>query len=301
MKKIVILENNGGRLANQLWQYANLYAYALEKDFLLKNYAFFRYAKYFAEGASAQERLTTINRTERIIPWKKIIYLIMAAAGKLIYGRRVITSAEAFYLPPSLNTNPQQQAILGRLENAKKTYYFCNWGFRNPAGLLKYHAAIVKQFQPLDIFNRAIQEFISGLRKKYKILVGVHIRQEDYLTWNGGIYYFSCSEVRRILDSFLAAQPRPQDIIFIICSDGKIEADAFTGLTYVTGLNQDILDLYTLAATDLLISSTSTYGQWAAYYGQINNINFQKKDIDWQNCFVYQASNNPWLNYEHHE
>jgi hypothetical protein len=47
MNTIVILDGKEGRLANQLWLYASVYGYCLEKKYACKNYSFFKYNKYF--------------------------------------------------------------------------------------------------------------------------------------------------------------------------------------------------------------------------------------------------------------
>ncbi len=296
MKKIIILENNKGRLANQLWQYSNIYAYALEKNLILKNYAFFQYKKYFQNNNDLSVKIKSSPQSKKIIKLKKNIYSILPKIIKIIFKNQVVFSNKQFYLPPSKNYNILQQSILQNIENSKNPHFFCDWRFNNPTGLIKYHSKIVKKFTPMPIINKEIQGFISQLRKQYKILIGVHIRQEDYVTWNNGIYFFTCQEVRKILNSFLAKQLNQNDIMFVICSDGKIEDSAFKGLNYTKGLNEEILDLYTLAKTDLIIGSISTYGQWASYYGLINHINFSKEKINWHDCYKYQPQNNPWLN-----
>src|SRR3989344_2287792 len=40
-KRIIILDHNRGRLANQLWNFMSIYAYCLEKGYALENYSFF--------------------------------------------------------------------------------------------------------------------------------------------------------------------------------------------------------------------------------------------------------------------
>ena len=47
-KKVIILQHNGGRLANQLWPFVSIYAYCLENNFELDNYCFFEYTRYFS-------------------------------------------------------------------------------------------------------------------------------------------------------------------------------------------------------------------------------------------------------------
>src|SRR5574340_526990 len=46
-KNIIILWHNGGELANQLWLFISVYAYALEEGCALENFSFFEYSRYF--------------------------------------------------------------------------------------------------------------------------------------------------------------------------------------------------------------------------------------------------------------
>src|SRR6185436_5554957 len=47
MKKIIIIRTSGNELANQLWNYASIYAYSLEKNLEIFNPSFFEYGEYF--------------------------------------------------------------------------------------------------------------------------------------------------------------------------------------------------------------------------------------------------------------
>jgi hypothetical protein len=66
-----------------------------------------------------------------------------------------------------------------------------------------------------------------------------------------------------------------------LCSDEAIEQDKFVGLNFVLGPGSEITDLYMLAETDMIIGSNSTYGTWAAYYGQIPFYCFSAEKINW--------------------
>jgi len=302
MKKIIILENNGGQLANQLWQYANLYAYALEKNCPLENYAFFRYRPYFNFPEVSQPLVKIIFNKLHLwhhnIKLSKLLYLGLTFGYRSFLKNKILSSQEVFYLEPSRNSVPAQQEVLKRISAADETYYFCGWNFRNPEGLIKYHSALVDYFQLREAYRRPVAEFIGSLRKKYRRLIGVHIRQGDYRTWRDGQYYFSPAAVRTILDGFLKKQARPKEIVFVLCSDEAIDDRVFQGLNYVKGLNKPILDLYTLAATDLIIGSTSTFGQWAAYYGGLEMINFSRDESFWEKYSADRPEPNPWLIYQ---
>ena len=284
MNKIVILENNGGRLANQLWQFANIYAYCLEKNYKIENYNFFMYQEYFNIPTPRNKfvncaffKFFNFHRSKKLA---KSSYAVFCRIVKILFKKRVRDSKEIIFLPPS--SNKLTADCIKDIETAKnKTFYFCDWNFWNPVGLKKYYPEIVKFFRPNDEISNKVDSFIGELRQKHKYLVGVHARQGDYKTFAGGKYYFSFPDVRLILDDFLASQPNKADIVFVICSDGAIDKEALQGLNYVAGPGDFMSDLYSLAKTDLMINSTSTFSQWASYYGQISSIDFSREKIDW--------------------
>lgn len=287
MDKVVILENNGGRLANQLWQFASIYSYCLEKKIVCENYVFFRYNKYF--------NFKILNRFVNLfffdfynwhnnIKLNKILYIIFVKIFKFINKNYVIeTHGKECFLPPSYTDNKTFESLFNKMTaKSGKVLYFCGWEFENPIGLKKYHQEIKNLFTPKAEYLNTPSSLIANLKSKYKLVVGVHIRQGDYSTWNGGKFYFTCAEVRVILDDFLCHYHN-NDVVFVLCSDENIEDNVFFGLNYVKGPGSEIEDLYTLSKTDLIIGSNSTYGLWAAYYGEIPFVVFSKDKMNWSN------------------
>jgi len=47
MKRAIILNNGGGRLADQLWNFISVYAYALVRGYACEDWAGFEYYGYF--------------------------------------------------------------------------------------------------------------------------------------------------------------------------------------------------------------------------------------------------------------
>lgn len=300
MSKIIILENNGGRLANQLWQYAVIYAFCLENGYEVENYAFFRYHNLFNTPAPKNRlvyglffKLYAIHRNIKL---NKILYNLYSfivkkfALSKIFSPNRLVHLTAVDGLQSEL---PETMADLRRSNN--KTLYICGWNFRNPAGLIKYHSKIHEFFKPKQELVADVEATVDELRAKYGKIVGIHVRHGDYAIFENGQYYFSFEDVRKIIDNFLDCQTEPERICFIICSDAEIDTHAFEGLNYLAGFGSPIKDLYALSLTDLIISSTSTFSQWASYYGNINNINFSKEKINWNDCFAQNNKNNPWL------
>lgn len=296
--KIIILENNGGRLANHLWQYAVIYAYCLEEGFEIENYSFFRYQEYFNLPSPNNKiiyflffRLYYFHRNIKI---NKLLYSLFLGIMKLLHNGRVVSPKKIIFLPPSENKDMSTELKIVD-SGIGDNFYFCGWNFRNPDGLKKYHQEICQYFSPKGEVLERVKIFINKLRREAKKIVGIHVRHGDYRIFSGGKYYFSFAEVRITIDDFLASQDHPEDIVFVVCSDDKIDKDALQGLNYREGMGSPMADLYTLAAVDLLISSVSTFSQWASYYGDINNINFSKENINWKDCFMKKNENNPWL------
>lgn len=293
-KKIIILWNNGGRLANQIWSFAYFYAYSLEKDIALENYSFFEYDKYFSFPLN--NRLVKVlffkpfNFFEKSLPSFLRRYNVYVFRGfyrvyvkviKLFRKKQIFFTKQTITLPPSINSSPD---IFKKLEDGKiKSLYVQGWNFSNPVGLKKYHQDVFKFFTPREKYLKPASDYVAGLRKKYDFVVGVYVRHGDYKIWEGGKYYFSFLEVRKILDDYLASRNNinVKKYVFIICSDDKIETEDFDGLPIVNGLNTEIGDLLCLSLADAVIGSNSTYGAWAAYYGNKPFFTFSKDKIDW--------------------
>lgn len=289
MKRIVILENNGGRLANQLWQFVSIYAYCLEMDYKCENYSFFRYNYYF--NFSINNKIVNLlffklYNQKKNIKFFKLIYRFYVKIIKILFPRKIVSDCKSsFSLPPSPNSVQQQRNILDLISRGGiSTWYFSGWLFFNSAGLKKYHQKIVDLFRPKKEFNTQIVSFVKNLRSYNKKLVGVHIRQGDFKIWMEGIYYFSQREIKFFLDEFLSSQNEfsRENTIFVLCSDGNIDKQIFCDFETIKGLGLEIVDLFTLSCMDLIIGSpASSYCAWASYYGNVPMIEFSKDKIDW--------------------
>jgi len=139
----------------------------------------------------------------------------------------------------------------------------------------------VDYFRPKSNIERRVKSFVSTLRNKYKHIVGVHIRQGDYKTWMGGSLYFSQEKIKKQLDKLIIElKYNSNETVFILCSDGQIDGSFFSGLNTVFSIGGVVDDLFTLASTDVIIGSDSTFGAFASYYGNIPFIVFND-NIDW--------------------
>lgn len=302
-KHLIILRHNSGkggngRLANQLWNFMSIYAYARERGYNLENYSFFEYSHYFTIPPIHDPLIRwffflpfpflekKLGHTRATILFRKI-YKLYVIVAKLLHHNTVLDSynspeiAGIFYLAPSQPLKPD----LLKLEQNRniKTLYFNGWLFRNPVGILKYHQEITDYFKPKDRTLQAVAAFIEPLRKQYDHFVGVHIRQGDYKTFKGGRYFVEQARIREIVDEYTREfKKNPQRTCFIITSNGPIKKELFAGLNIAISSLGFIEDLFLLASCDGIIGSDSSFGNFAAYYGNIPHIIFQNGPVDWQ-------------------
>lgn len=290
-KKVVILHADGNELANQLWNYASIYSYTIDKGCKLANPSFFEYGEYFTMPAPSiffkmffflpfknyTKRKTAFRR--RV--WRKIYSWYTKIIIKIFYDQVIsCTNPEnkPFYLPP---TKPSAGKLL-EAENSGRMIYFNGWLFRNPVGLNKYRKDIQKYFRPKDAIMSNVSSQIQGLRSKFKNIVGVHIRQGDYVNWRNGAYFIPQARVREILDEYLEkSNHRSAETCFIITSDGPIYDHLFAGLNISISSGNAVYDLFLLSSTDAILGSNSTFGSFASYYGNIPHIVLTKESIDW--------------------
>lgn len=282
-KQVIILEHNGGRLANQLWNFMSIYAYALERGYECQNYSFFSYHQYF--------RFTIKSSLIRWLFFKPLFkgrnffrrwYGTYVKAIKRRKKEQFIISTDEniYYLPPTVSETVE---LKKSEESTGKEIYFSGWLFRNPVGIARYYKELVNAFRPQKNIEEKVVAFMKEVRSSYRHIVGVHIRQGDYREFEGGKYLVSLERVREIMEEYLAKLgKRLEETCFIIASDEKIEMSQFGQLPVIASTGQMVEDLFMLSGCDVILGSNSTFGAWASYYGNIPLVVLQNETIDWE-------------------
>lgn len=295
MKKVIILQHDGGELANQLWNFTSIYAYCVEKGYKCENWSFFEYAGYFSFSVKnflinnifflPFSRHNKRRSSVKTIFFRKLYKILVFLPVVFFLKRQIFFSNESqggiFYLPPSGFFSER----LKKLENTRKNIFFANVSggvFRNTEGLNKHRKSVVEHFKPNRDVGEKISIFIDRLRNKYKIIVGVHFRQGDYSVFKNGKYSVSERRICEIIDEYINFfKIKKEDICFIIASDGPVNEDSFRNLPVVISKQNAIEDLFILSNCDAIIGSDSTFGHFAAYYGDIPHIVMKNEPIDW--------------------
>lgn len=285
MKKLVILKHGGGELANQLWNYVSIYAYALEKGITVQNPSFFEYHPYFRfiDHEIATTKIFSFwfrdfsgRRSSLRNRFWRFIYALYSKMVASLHPSSLVSSenvkSERAYLPPTKEMEFPN----------KETLYFLGWLFRNPTGLAKWRNSLIGAFAPNEsILNRA-DMLIESLRKTSETVIGLHIRQGDYKIFKDGRYLISQSRVRQIVDEFLSLRDiDPNKATILITSDGPIDQDVFKGLNICISKENAVTDLFLLSKTDAILSSDSSFGAFASWYGNIPHVVMTSDPIDW--------------------
>lgn len=269
MKKIIILNHNGGRLGNQLWNYINILGYCIEKKYVCKNYCFYGYDRFFQTPLIHPLLDPLLKITPGRIK-RKLHHLVNWYIHKK-YPTHIIDSGDK---KPIYFT---EQTDL--LDNA--TVYLNGWMVRSPHLIKKHYKQIRSLLTPTHPIDRIVKERFATLRKKYQKIIGIHIRKGDYKEYANGKFYFEEKDVREIIDSYNTKNNTSLSTLFYICSDGEINKDMFNGITTQYGNGNVVDDLYSLSMCDIIIGSDSTFGGVAAYLGNIPFVIFSHDKIDW--------------------
>lgn len=286
MRKIIILKHGGGELANQLWNYVSIYAYGLEIGAEVKNPSFFEYhySFNFLPKESLKTRFlsfffkTPRRRTHFINRMGRIKYAVWVKIISLLNGSHIISSEntenKTVYIPPTNDLDAKYKEY--------STLYFYGWLFRNPRGIEKFSKELHGLFKPNAEIHTRIENIIKPLQSQYKQIVGVHIRQSDYASFKKGAFVISEERVRDIINEYMHTQEiNPLHTLFLIASDGPINQDIFKGLNIYVSKENSVTDLFLLSQTNIILGSDSSFGAFAAWYGNIPHIIFKNETIDW--------------------
>jgi hypothetical protein len=145
---------------------------------------------------------------------------------------------------------------------SKKIVFFKGWRFRKRSLSKHDRAEIRRVFKP----SKSIEDRSKNLRFSLnaETVVGVHIRWGDLKELNPS----QCLPI----DSYLSLMERiykellPKKVGFIVCSEEK-DLEGLKNYNHVCSRGSPIEDMYALAKADLIVSSGSTFANWASFYG----------------------------------
>lgn len=260
-----------GQLANQLFVFAHLVAFAAEHHLIVVNPSFDDYCKYFEH--LDQDLLCRFPQKKSLFPptvkmrrWllnvvNQWISRFMRRPSLLPNGIKVI----------SIEFNSlcyMNEAPFLSLVSENRLIVLRGWCFRDVASFNK-HADIIRDFfAPKAATAKNVDVLVQACRNDADIIVGVHIRRGDYKEFINGRYFFEAHQYRALMHQMTDLLPGRR-VLFLICSNEAVSDEAFHGLNFRVGNNHVTEDMYALAACDYILGPPSTFSHWASFYGKV--------------------------------
>lgn len=290
---MVIIANKSGKLGNRLILFAHFIACALENNVTVINPAFDEYAGFFRTTGQDlfcryPPKRFVIGGSEGV---RRLIYYFVYYLTRLLARSRfrcrwvetiVLDWEDKFSLESAefLDTISRKWLVLTQ-----------GWQFRTKTLFIKQANNIREFFRPVESHERNIAELLQRVRKECDILLGVHIRQGDYKSFQNGRYFFGTEQYVALMKQ-VEALFKNKRVGFMVCSDEEQLPLVFSGLQVFFGTGQPLEDMYILAGCDYIMGPPSTFSMWASFYGEVPLCQF--KDVNRSMTiedFVYSLDN----------
>ena len=270
-KRIAIIASLAGNLGNRLFLFSNLIGFAIENKLELMNPAFYDYAGCFE---------TTRNDFFCRYPPRSSIFSKQGPrAGKFFLSLVSTAAAMVRRLPENRfvcvfaldslenRINLDNENFIKKI-SGKKVMFFQGWLFLDQKNMVKYSHQIRRYFTPAETFRDSIDLPVKTLGKSCDVIFGLVIRRGAYKWWCDGKYFFSLDTYVQWMHEMRGCFPEKK-VGFFICSDENLDEANFAGFTFVFRARHDLENRYSLAQCDYIVSAPSTYGGWAAFYGNV--------------------------------
>lgn len=275
---MIIITERSHQLGNRLILFANWIAFCEENQINLVNLAFDPYEKYFeptSKDLLCRYPASKTPFTNKIA--KRYLYLIISRLAMLVnffsfsFLCKTIDARE--YKNALFLDKPEATNFIKSVPFVFSRGYF----FRDPTNITKHAKSIRAYFQPAKSYRENVSRLISQLRNECDVLIGVHIRQGDYKTFLDGKYFYDTAVYAALMRQ-VEKLFKDKKVCFLVCSNIEQDEAAFSGLNFVSGTNQMIEDMYSLAACDYIIGAPSSFSRWASFYGEVPLCTLESSD-----------------------
>ncbi len=252
MKKLVIIKPGCKEFANELMCYMSIAACGLETGVTVKNPSRLLHKPWMRNVA---------GRALYALYARAVMH--MHPAGRLDAWRAPI------FLPPT-KALPEQAA-------AQKALYLFGWVFRNPIGLEKYRAQLLKIFAPGPRIAKKVAQALAP--HSGKTIIGVEMRTRPYPGFDDGEFLVSCARTREVVNEYLKEHGlSAKDVSLVIASDGPVSH--FENLP--AHIERDPkAGLYLLSRASVVIGTNSTRANLPAWIGNVAHIVATNDSLDW--------------------
>ncbi len=262
---MLIISLKSGQLGNRLELFARIIAYAREKGLTVINPSFDEYASFFKYPSQSLFCHYPPKKSVLVTAWlRKLMYLLHVYAAKTVI---VLNVNNSLFACVSLKLSDRWDIARNGLPNSSFVWLH-GWKFRTKDLCTKHQEEIRRYFTPKDVYKNNIDKLFSVISQEYDLVIGIHVRQGDYRSFQGGRYYYSSEEYKSFIEQISSLFPQKR-VRFLVCSNTVQNIGIFENLNIAYGSGHFIEDLYLLSLCKYLFGPPSTYTKWASFYGKV--------------------------------
>jgi hypothetical protein len=241
----MIFVTDKGRMANNMFQYGQVYAWGREQGRVTMS---MRFAHKYPDFKIAH---TPYHNT--------FFYLLGKVAAKL----RLIPTVDF-----SDGHTDEKIATMQRHRHVLVT----GWGVRFHHLFHQYKADIIDLFDFLPAVRHQVA-LVMQASTPDRLKLGVHIRRGDYKTWMGGRLYYDDAQYVSVIRQFAAMHPDRQIDVYVCTNDRQLDRSYFQQqlpamrVFFPSGTAAE--DLCLLSECDYLIGALSSFTLMASMYHNI--------------------------------
>ncbi len=281
-KPLVVFTHGGGRLGNQLFNVAHLWAWQeqMHPESRLCVLPFWPFAKLYsfpdADPCMVRGQANWFLSKSYALyctlphPWSR---RWMKTVGVMLRLWGLLSGWLQLHLPhgDSIVLDLSDQGFNKHVQNARTTL-LSGWLIRSWKLVEQQQVPLRKAIQPERSFVSLASKHVASIHEHCDVLVGVQIRHGDYKHWQNGKYFFSTEEVAAQMRAVEVAYPQKR-VGFLVTSDEPQDESLFEGLNWwwSQGAAQKgghyLLGILELGMCDFIVAPHSTFSAWAALYG----------------------------------
>ena len=291
MDRKIIIRQEYGQLGNILFRLANTLGFAIEHGYRIEDYtlAFCNYhdgssnIRFFENYHSFQffEFPRPKFRWSNRIRWK--------LKDRLHKRIECIENFEPTFDLQKLDTS--------------KSYELKGFHFSSGELALKHRSRICDILRFKESAVLPIENLINEAKKRYDLLLGVHIRQTDYKSFYDGKFYFTPDQYLHAAEHFKSLQINSMRIGVLICSDDRktLQKIQDNHPDYLFPNGNIAQDMYALSKCDYIIGpKATTMSTWASFIGESILLQIDKSTNNFEltnfQRVQHLAPFNPFLN-----
>ena len=259
MSSKIIIRQEYGQLGNILFRLANTLGYAIEHGYGVEDYTlafcnyhdgssnirFFEHYHPFHFFEYPRPRSRLINR----LKWK--------FRDKNYRNSKMIENFD-----PSFDLKQLPQHF---------SYELKGFHFSAKDLVIKHREKICKILDFRSLLKSPIDSLLKEAKSKYDVLLGVHIRQNDFKDFYDGKYFVSIEHFLKLIDQFKKLESE-ESVGVLICSDSAEILDEIQTRypDYILPRGFVAQDMYALSICDYILGpEATTMSAWAAYLGNV--------------------------------